>query len=389
MRSYRVGRVMGIPIELNVTLIVFIPIIVWLIAGDVSSDRGARLWIDVIAAVSPHRLSPEPLQRGAVPWLLGTAAAVGLFASVAVHELGHSWVALRNDLAISSITLWIFGGMAQMDEEPEDWRVEFWMALAGPATSVGIGLGVLLLLRVVPSSPAPLVFVLGWLAVMNLVLAAFNLLPAFPMDGGRVLRALLSRRRSHAAATRTAAAVGKAVAVGMGILGILGFNPILLLIALFVYVGASGESRMSAIGEALEDVEVRDLMTREVRTVRPETTVEELTQRMLAERHTGYPVTDEDGSVVGIVTLGDVEDVRETERSSTTIASLMTEDVLTVEPDVAAADVLRTMASNGVGRLVVEERGSMVGIISRTDVMTAVDVLGETGGVARGALPGR
>ncbi|MDY6779898.1 MAG: CBS domain-containing protein, partial [Halobacteria archaeon] len=298
----------------------------------------------------------------------------------------HSWVARRNDLEISSITLWIFGGMAQMEDNPDDWRVEFWMALAGPVTSVLVGVFFFGVLQLLPSSLDKVIFVSGWLAVMNVSLAVFNMIPAFPMDGGRILRSLLARNRGYADATQVAAEVGKLFAIGMGILGLLG-NPILILIALFVYVAATSESKMTVMSELLKDVKVSDLMTTEVNTVTPDTTVAELTDRMLNERHTGYPVVDETGDVVGIVALADVKEVDEVERDAMLVKDIMTDDVVTVSPGDDAFEVLKTLSQNSFGRVVVEENDEMVGILSRTDLMTALDVLQNGGGFRDRSIP--
>jgi len=372
MWNYRIATVTGIPIRVNITLLLFLPVIVWLIGGQVSSQEGAELWVDILSGLSIHELTPEQLQAGNTPWILGTLAAVGLFFGVTIHELGHAWTARHYDIGISSITLWIFGGMAHMEENPDDWRVEFWIAIAGPITSLLVAVAFYVPLQFLPPVPE-LVFVFGWLAIMNVVLAVFNMVPAFPMDGGRVLRALLARNRPYAQATQTAATVAKFLAVGMGILGLFG-NPILVLIALFVYIAASSESKMTAISEALSGVTVADLMTRDVKTVTPETTVGELFEKMLVERHTGYPVVG-GGDVVGIVTLEDAKEVAPQEREAVRVADIMTEDVVTVEPTEDAFDVLQKLSRNSFGRLVVVENGEIAGIISRTDVMRALDVL--------------
>lgn len=377
MWNYRIATVIGIPIRVNITLLLFLPVVVWLIGSQVGTQEGAEIWVEMLSGLSPHELTPEQLQEGNTPWILGAFAAVGLFFGVTVHELGHAWTARRFDINISSITLWIFGGMAHMDENPDDWRVEFWIAIAGPVTSLFVALAFFLPLQFLPPVGV-LVFVFGWLAIMNVVLAVFNMVPAFPMDGGRVLRALLSRNRPYAQATATAATVAKFLAVGMGILGLLG-NPILVLIALFVYVAATSESRMTAMSEALSGVDVADLMTREVKTASPEATVAELFERMLVERHTGYPVV-RNGEVVGIVTLEDAKEVAPHEREAVRVEDIMTRDVVTVEPDDDAYEVLQKLSRNDFGRLVVVEKGEIAGIISRTDVMTALDVL-QSGGV--------
>jgi Zn-dependent protease/predicted transcriptional regulator len=384
MWNYRVATVTGIPIRVNITLLIFLPVIVWLIGGQVGTQEGAEVWVDVLSGLSAYELTPEQLQAGNTPWVLGTLAALGLFFGVTIHELGHAWTARYFDINISSITLWIFGGMAHMDENPDDWRVEFWIAVAGPITSLAVAAVFFVSLQFLPSV-AELVFVFGWLAIMNTVLAVFNMVPAFPMDGGRVLRALLARNRPYAKATATAASVAKFLAVGMGLLGLFG-NPILVLIALFVYVAATSESRMTAISETLSGVTVTDLMTREVKTVSPDTTVAELFEKMFVERHTGYPVVRE-GKLVGIVTLEDAKEIAPQERESVRVDDIMTEDVVTVEPGEDAFEALRTLSTNSFGRLVVVENGEIAGILSRTDVMNALDVIQGGGSFSERRVP--
>lgn len=384
MWNYRIATVTGIPIRVNITLLLFIPVIVWLIGSQVGTQEGAEIWVEILSGLSAYELTPEQLQTGNTPWVLGALAAVGLFFGVTIHELGHAWMARYFDINISSITLWIFGGMAHMDENPDDWRVEFWIAVAGPITSLVVAAAFFVPLQFLPPVPE-LVFVFGWLAIMNIVLAVFNMVPAFPMDGGRVLRALLARNRPYAQATATAATVAKFLAVGMGILGLLG-NPILILIALFVYVAATSESRMTAMSEALSGVTVENLMTHEVKTVSPDDTVAELFEKMFVERHTGYPVV-RDGDVVGIVTLEDAKDVAPQEREATRVGDIMTEDVVTVGPDEDAFEALRTLSTNSFGRLVVVENGEIAGILSRTDVMNALDVIQSGGSFSERRVP--
>jgi len=377
MWNYRIGTVTGIPIRVNITLLLFLPIIVWLIGTNINTVEGAEIWTEILVSVSGHTVEPASLSSGNTPWILGTGAAVGLFFGVTVHELGHAWTARYFDVEISSITLWIFGGMAQMEQNPEEWKTEFWIAIAGPVTSVLVAAAFWVPLQFIPAIPKPL-FLLGWLTIMNIVLAVFNMVPAFPMDGGRILRALLSRNRPYARATNTAARVAKFLAVGMGILGIFG-NPVLVLVALFVYIAASSESKMTKMSEALSGITVGELMTTDVKTVSPENTVGDLFDRMLLERHTGYPVTDESGKPVGIVTLADAKNVQPHERDSLRVKDIMTEDLVTTPPSTEAFEALRSINTNSFGRLIVEENDEIAGIISRTDLMRALEVLQEQG----------
>lgn len=240
MRGIRIGSAFGIPIRLDLTFLIVLPLFAWLIGSDVAN---LTLVINELFGTS---IDGAAISDGSLQWILGGAAAIGLFAGVLLHEFGHSLVAMRYGYEIESITLWLFGGVARFKEIPEDWKQEFTIAVAGPIVSVAIGLvsyaGFLLL----PESQAPAQFVLGYLALVNITLAAFNMLPGFPMDGGRVLRAILARSRPHAKATQMAAEVGKVFAFLLGIFGLF-FNLFLVALAFFIYIGASGEAQQTVL----------------------------------------------------------------------------------------------------------------------------------------------
>jgi Zn-dependent protease/CBS domain-containing protein len=375
MRSFRIGSLFGIPIKLDLTFLIVLPIFAYLIGSEVgrTADLLNELWnAGLVTAV---------LTEGLTPWILGVAAALGLFVGVVLHELGHSLTAMHYGFSIDSITLWIFGGIASFTEMPEDWKQELQIAIAGPVVSVIVGVACYVAFISLPASLDAVRFVLGYLAMLNLVLAAFNMLPGFPMDGGRVLRALLARTRPYARATQIAAEVGKAFAILLGLWGLFNFQILLVGIAFFIYIGASSESQQVTMKAAFQGVSVRDLMTprEDLHTVSPDTTVAELMHRMFTERHTGYPVVD-DGNLVGLVTLDDARDVREVEREAYTVEEVMTEDLRTVTPDTDAMTAINEMQDNGIGRLlVVDEFDDLVGLISRTDLMTAFNIIQETG----------
>ncbi|MGM0372786.1 MAG: CBS domain-containing protein, partial [Halobacteriota archaeon] len=225
-------------------------------------------------------------------------------------------------------------------------------------------------------------FLLAYLALINIALAVFNMLPGFPMDGGRVLRALLARKRSFARATRLAAEVGKGVAILMGIAGLFGGNIILIGIAFFIYIGAASESQQTTLKAAFEGVTVADIMTpaESVSTVEPETTVADLVEKMFRERHTGFPV-ERDEEIVGVVTLSDARQIDPVERDAHTVADVMTSDLHSVELHADAATALERMQQEKIGRLlVVDEHNELAGLISRTDLMTAFEIIKSSGG---------
>lgn len=369
MRNYTIMEVWGIPIRINVSLIVFLPILAYLIG----SGQQIELYADTIGELTGTPLDLATLQAGVTPWLIGIVAAVGLFVAVTLHELGHSWVALRYGVEIESITLWILGGMAALSEIPREWNREFWIAIAGPFTSIVLAGAFWGGLLVIPESLPVVRFILGWLAIINLVLAAFNLLPAFPMDGGRILRALLARTRPYASATRIAARVGVIFAILFAIVGVFGqFNPILILLALFIYAAATTESRTVLLDELLNEFTVGDIMTRDPETVSVETSIEALIDRMIRDRTTIYPVTEGE-SVVGVVTLNDLREVTDADKSTTTVRTVM-QDVPSIE---AGADAFDTLAANR-GRdgllMLVNEGGALAGVISESDYTDAISM---------------
>jgi Zn-dependent protease len=321
-------------------------------------------------------LVESAVTEGSMPWILGFVSASGLFVGVLLHEFGHSLVAMRYGYAIDSITLWLLGGMASFTEFPEDWRHEFWISIAGPVVSVLVGAASYAAFVLLPASATPARFVFGYLTILNIVLAVFNLLPAFPMDGGRVLRALLARNRSHAQATQQAAEIGKFFAFVLGILGLFA-NWFLILLAFFIYIAASSEAQQTTLKASFEGVTVGDVMTtrEDLETVSSDRSISELLDQMLAERHVGYPVVD-NGRLVGMVTLDDATSVEQVERDAYRVEDVMTRDVQTVTADVEAMDAFQQLQQSGVGRLpVVDESGDVVGIVSRTDLMRAFDIL--------------
>ncbi len=203
---------------------------------------------------------------------------------------------------------------------------------------------------------------------MNLVLGIFNLLPAFPMDGGRVLRSFYATKMSYVKATQSAASVGKFFAILMAIFGIYAGNLWFPLIALFIYVGASEEERSTQAEVALENILVRDIMTKDVVFVSPSMSVEELIKLIFQKKHMGYPVMEGD-SLKGVVTLTDIERVPYTERSAVRVSDIMTRNVVSVPSTARASDALKLISSRNIGRVMVIDNGSLVGILSRTDLV--------------------
>ena len=358
MWNYRVATIWGIPIRLNVSLLVFIPLLAYLIGSGAQID----IYAGIIDSFASQSVDVPTLRQGNTPWIVGFAAATGLFVSVLLHELGHAWVALRYEIEIESITLWILGGMAALSSIPKEWNREFWIAIAGPFVSLLVGVGGLAIVALVPIANPVLLFVLGWLAIINVTLVVFNLIPAFPMDGGRILRALLARSQPHATATRTAARIGVWFAVLFAIVGVFS-NPMLLLLALFIYMAAKGESRVSMLADLLDGFTATDLAVTDLPRVEADTEISEFTDRMLTDRRTAYLVTER-GIVVGAVSLADVPGERQQDRESITVGDITTRDAPTVAGTTPAFDAVAMLGQRGVSFVFVERDGDTVSVIT-------------------------
>ena len=390
MKSFRVGSAFGIPIRLDLTFLLILPVFAYVIGLQLGE------WVPLLNETLGPTIDVGVLTASAtVRYAIGTVAALGLFVCVVAHEFGHSLVARRYGVPIESITLWLLGGVARMEEIPENWRKEFNIAIAGPVVSVGVGALAYVGFLLTPTGGSVLEaarFTLAYLAVMNVVLAAFNLLPGFPMDGGRILRALLARSQPHAKATQQAARVGQAFAILLGLFGLLaGFNPFLIVLAFFVFIAAASESTRTVMKAAFDGVTVRDVMTprNDLDVVDPTASVADLIDRMFRERHTGYPVL-EDGRAVGVVTLSDAREIDEVERDAYRVEDVMSRDLHTVSPETPVMDAFETMQENGIGRLLVmvEAEERLVGLVSRTDVMTALEIVKSGGDPSRRPSPG-
>jgi Zn-dependent protease len=369
MRSYTVARIWDIPIRINVSLLVFLPILAWLIG----SGQQIALYAGIIGLFAPAPLDVGTLSAGSTPWLVGVLAAFGLFVGVLFHELGHSWVARRYGLEIESITLWIFGGLARFATIPREWDREFWIAIAGPVTSVLVGLGCAGLVQIVPSRFPVAVFVLGWLGIVNVTLALFNLLPAFPMDGGRVLRALLARSRPYGVATRIAARIGVTFALLFAVVGVLGFNPILILIALFVYGAAKNEARVSVLDDLLEGLTVADVMDESAETLSVDDPVSTFVGTMVGRHRTAFPVVD-DGTIVGLVRLDDLRALPRDTYESTTVGDVMGPPPPRVDVAADAFDTLAELGQQNADYALVEDGERVVGTVSQESFLTAVEL---------------
>ena len=371
--SLQIGTLAGIPVKLHWSFLLVIPLFAWIIGSQI------ELTTELIAVLFGVPIDMTLIVMGFNPYILGTIVALGLFVGVFVHEMAHSLIAKAKGIEIHSITLLILGGISQMEETMPDPRIELPMALAGPLMSLAVGLvcGVLVYVFEVaipdPAVVGVLVFVFGYLSLLNILLFGFNLLPAFPMDGGRVLRAWLARRMSLSRATKIAADIGKIFAVLFGIVGFLLLNPILILIAFFIYIGASQEATSLRYNILLQDVTVADAMSSPVVTVEPTVPLSRVLEMMHETRHLGFPVMER-GSLVGIIALADIHKISSIDREAMQVRDVMTRSPTTLQPSAPLVDALRIMSSQNIGRIPVVTDDILVGIVTRTDVLRVMEL---------------
>jgi Zn-dependent protease/predicted transcriptional regulator len=371
--SFRIGRIFGIPILLHYTFILVIPLFAWIIGSQITLTAG------MLNEIFQVPVDTSLISGGIVPYVIGTIVALGLFAGVLVHELAHSVVARRKGIKINSITLMIFGGIASMEEGVPDPKAELPMALVGPLMSLLVGLICVAIMYGVPvfTSTAAiagvLVFIFGYLGLLNIILFAFNLLPAFPMDGGRVLRAWLAKRMPLHRATKIAADIGKGFAIVFGLVGLFFFSPFLILIALFIYIGASMESTAVKYSFLLQNVTVGDMMSSPVTTVSPTLPVSEVITMMYSSKHLGFPVVDRD-TLIGMITLADVNRMQSIDREAMQVRDIMTRDPITLPPTAPVIEALKIMSARNFGRIPVVQDGKILGIVTRTDIIKVTEL---------------
>jgi Zn-dependent protease/CBS domain-containing protein len=276
--SLNIGTIAGTAIRIHVTFLLFL---VWIFVASYVSGGAQAAWS-------------------------GTAFMVLLFACVLLHEFGHILTARGFGIATPDVTLLPIGGVARLEQIPEKPREEFLIAIAGPLVNVAIALALVAFggasldashLAAVESARISMV---DRLAAVNLFLAVFNMIPAFPMDGGRVLRALLSIRLGFARATDVAATIGQWVAFGLGFLGLL-YNPMLIFIAIFVYLAAASEARLVSLRAMSRGVPVSSAMMTQFATLAPEAHIDEAVETLLRTSQSEFPVVDSTGRLVGLL----------------------------------------------------------------------------------------
>lgn len=364
MDGFLIGRVRGIDLRINWSVMVIAVLVTWSLADSVlpefAEGRSERAY-----------------------WVAAAVTAVAFFVSLVAHELGHALVAGSEGVAVERITLWLFGGVAQLGQEPESPRAALRIAAAGPIVSATIGIVAVAAGAMLDGLPKVAVM---WLGVMNLVLMAFNLLPAYPLDGGRIYQAIAWKRTGdRAGSTARAANAGLtvgAILVGIGILEILVGAFVggvwLMLIGWFLREAARAERREATIGGQLAAMPVARIMTPEPLTVRADVSLQDFVAGVFfGGRHAAYPVVGADGRVAGLITLDLVRNAPGGAHATATVGDLAValDDVLVVAPATSVSELQHEMAVGRHRRALVFDEEDLVGIISPSDVARLITVV--------------
>ena len=360
--SIRLGRIYGIEIGINWTWLIVFALIVWSLATQVFPDQNPGLGDGTYL-------------------VMAVVAAVLFFTSIVLHELGHAVQARRDGMEIDGITLWLFGGVAKFRGQFPSAGAEFRIAIAGPLVSLFLGflfVAIAIAITGVPEVDG----IAAWLGYINLALLVFNLLPALPLDGGRVLRsALWAARDDFRWATRVAAGIGRGFGylfIGLGVAMFFWANATsglwLAFIGWFLLGAATAEARYLAVRDAFGGARVRDLMVRDPTTVTPGQTIGDLMDDVVwTHRHTTYPVV-ENGRAVGLLPFRRVAQVPRREWDERTVRDCMLskDDVPLLREDEPLEEALVELG-DGVGRGLVLDGDRLVGMLSITDLVRALE----------------
>jgi Zn-dependent protease/CBS domain-containing protein len=346
--SFTCGRVAGIDIYMHATFLLLVAFIV--VATWVESHNAART-------------------------LFGVFFVLAIFGCIVLHELGHALTARRYGIRTRDIVLLPIGGVSSLERMPEDPKQELLVALAGPAVNLLIALGLFGVLAALGRTPTlRQAATISWtgrdflpsLAAANVWLALFNLIPAFPMDGGRVLRALLAKRMDYTDATQVAAHVGQAIALVFGFLGLF-FDPFLLFIALFVWMGASGEAGMVQMHSSLGGIPVQRVMFTNFRTLQPDDTLAQAMEHILSGWQQDFPVVF-GNRVLGVLTREDVMRAVAQGGTGKPVRDAMRRDFQAVDSHDMLEQAVQVLQRCGCRSLPVEHNGELVGMLTLESV---------------------
>lgn len=363
--TFRIGKLAGIDIDIHVSWIIILALL------TVSLATG---WFPQLYAG----------WATATYWLIAFVSSLLLFVSVLLHELAHSLAARRRGLSVKSITLFIFGGISNIEREPKSPGIEFQMAFVGPLTSLVIGVLCFLLQLPLRGSSSPLEGILFYLAVTNILLGIFNLVPGFPLDGGRVLHSIVWRLTGNARqATRVASLMGQVIAYLFILLGIwLFFTSDLLDSIWFGFIGwfllsaAQSANAQGMLTSVLSGVTVGEVMNSKSATVPGEISLQHLVDASFLPAGLRYALVTQGEKLVGLITLGDIRHIPRDQWEQVPVSAAMIPlaRLHVATPQQSLSDVLPLMAGRDVNQLPVVDHGAPVGILSRDAIIGYLDV---------------
>jgi Zn-dependent protease/CBS domain-containing protein len=380
--SWRLFRIVGIDIGVHYTWLFIFILISWTLAQGLFPQQ-------------------HPGWGTSTYWAMGILTALALFVSVLAHELAHSLVANARGMKVSSITLFIFGGVSNLEEEPEKPWTEFSMAIVGPLTSLVLGFvlwGVAFAIAARSVSfgdlisgaglNSPVASVIGYLAWINMVLAVFNLIPGFPLDGGRVLRSIIwGSTGSLTRATNAAAIIGRLFGwafIAYGVFELLRGNWLggiwIAFIGWFLSSAADASRRELTLKEHLSGVKVKDVMNTQAGSIGPETTVEQVVGNIFQRLHGRAVPVCRDDRLLGIVTIDDVKKVPREQWAVTPVESIMTREPLyTVTPEDGLYSAFTMIARHAINQVLVTVNDKCIGMLTRADILTHLQLSQELG----------
>jgi Zn-dependent protease/CBS domain-containing protein len=323
-------------------------------------------------------------------WVCGVIASLAIFVSVLIHELAHSLVAKARGLPVSNITLFILGGVSNLQEEPKKPTIEFFMAIVGPAASLLLALifWLITLGTGTANADSPVMAIIAYLAITNLLLAIFNLLPGFPLDGGRVLRSIIwGSTHDLVKATNIATFVGQFfgwVLIGVGIVIMFQVNFIsgiwMAFIGWFLNSSADASRKQTTIHERLANVKVRELMNLDVPTISPDTSVQDMVSGIFRKQHDRAVPVCRAGELIGIATITDVKKVPQEKWATTPVKEIMTGSALyTVSPDDGLNTAMELIAGHDINQVLIKNGNACAGLLTRADIIRYIQMSQELG----------
>jgi Zn-dependent protease/CBS domain-containing protein len=371
-RGIRLTKIVGIELWVDYSWLIIFSLVLWSLA----------------AGYFPHEYPGLGVRAY---WIMGAVSAILLFVCVLLHELSHSYVAQKFGIAVPKITLFIFGGVAQISEEPRSAKTEFNIAVVGPISSFVLAVIFWILAKSdFASADKRLLAIFNYLAFINIALAVFNMIPGFPLDGGRILRAYLwNRWQDVRKATYTVSQIGSGFGIGLILLGLISvfFGNLIggiwfIFIGIFLNQVAKSGYQMTVLQNVVLGMKVKNVMTPDVISVTESVSLNDLVQNYFYRYlFVSFPVVSDGGQLIGMVSVKQVKDVPKDSWYEKKVRDIMIKasEIQVLSPNEEASRALNLLMRNELGRIPVVDGGRLVGIITRRDIMTLLMIKSDLG----------